>query len=374
MDGGGGGGVGAFTRSMALARVVLVSAALTPSPAQRWASRSSRLRHVFARSPPVPPRQAVPIAVEAELQEAIARGDRRRLGNCIVHRRGDMLRLERAQEPGNIQSEWDAGMCCTPDYAGTMAEMARDALVSSQPQAGGRCVLMLGLGGGTIAGQLLLRGGLPDGSFDPLLHVTAVESDVDVARAASRYFMPLMFEQAAGAASLQRRLHILHADALGVVEGTVGLGEHGPFDVIIEDFACERASPRSDLASRDLDLRLRGPATLPRFLRRPPPPVAARPCVARVTSPTTPRRSEHRWLDSHRLVQTRAQACSEHPSGVLCESGWPRRRRPFSSTHSIMIARSTSDSRQICERRAGVTCSSGSIVACRRCRGRGVAG
>jgi len=211
---------------------------------------SSSLRHlpavVTVTSPLLP--CAEPVKVTPELQESLGRGETRRLGNVVVHRRGDMLRLERAQEPGNIQSEWDAGMGSTPDYAGTMAEMARRALLAQAPPRGaghsavGGRVLMLGLGGGTIAGQLLLAGATPDGSFDPLLRVTAIEADYDVARAASRYFVPTMFERSAGAASLERRLRILHADARGVVEGTtasLSAEDAGPYDVIIEDFAYE---------------------------------------------------------------------------------------------------------------------------------------
>ena len=56
-----------------------------------------------------------------------------------------------------------------------MARMARQALVNQ----GGSRVLMLGLGGGTIAGQLLLSGCAADGGFDPHLSVTSIETDLE---------------------------------------------------------------------------------------------------------------------------------------------------------------------------------------------------
>jgi len=182
-----------------------------------------------------------PIPIDEKLQEVLSRGERRRIGNCVVHRKEDMLRLERAQEPGNIQSEWDIGMRRTPDYAGTMASMAREALVAQQTGDARRRVLMLGLGGGTIAGQLLLAGGREDGAFDSHLHVTAIEADVDVAQAACRYFVPQMFEHSPNESSLHRRLRVLNADAVGVVHGSIDLSEEDqvPYDVIIEDFAYE---------------------------------------------------------------------------------------------------------------------------------------
>jgi hypothetical protein len=43
---------------------------------------------------------------------------------------------------------------CAPDYAGVMASLATDAL-GSRPR-GDRRVLMLGLGGGTIAADIML--------------------------------------------------------------------------------------------------------------------------------------------------------------------------------------------------------------------------
>ena len=52
------------------------------------------------------------------------------------------------------QSEWDMASGCAPDYAGVMASLATDAL-SSRPR-GDRRVLMLGLGGGTIAADIML--------------------------------------------------------------------------------------------------------------------------------------------------------------------------------------------------------------------------
>ena len=52
------------------------------------------------------------------------------------------------------QSEWDMASGCAPDYAGVMASLATDAL-GSRPR-GDRRVLMLGLGGGTIAADIML--------------------------------------------------------------------------------------------------------------------------------------------------------------------------------------------------------------------------
>ena len=52
------------------------------------------------------------------------------------------------------QSEWDMASGRAPDYAGVMASLATAAL-SSRPR-GDRRVLMLGLGGGTIAADIML--------------------------------------------------------------------------------------------------------------------------------------------------------------------------------------------------------------------------
>ena len=53
-----------------------------------------------------------------------------------------------------MQSEWDLASGRAPDYAGVMASLATDAL-GSRPR-GDRRVLMLGLGGGTIAADIML--------------------------------------------------------------------------------------------------------------------------------------------------------------------------------------------------------------------------
>ena len=53
-----------------------------------------------------------------------------------------------------LQSEWDLASGRAPDYAGVMASLATDAL-GSRPR-GDRRVLMLGLGGGTIAADIML--------------------------------------------------------------------------------------------------------------------------------------------------------------------------------------------------------------------------
>ena len=112
-------------------------------------------------------------------------GESRVVGGCLVEHRGDLLRLCSSIEPENIQvataacilahahvthtptcastctctftclqSEWDLASGRAPDYAGVMASLATDAL-GSRPR-GERRVLMLGLGGGTIAADIML--------------------------------------------------------------------------------------------------------------------------------------------------------------------------------------------------------------------------
>jgi len=116
-------------------------------------------------------------------------GESRVVGGCLVEHRGDLLRLCSSIEPENIQvattacilaharvtltptctstctctrtctfkslqSEWDLASGRAPDYAGVMASLATDAL-GSRPR-GDRRVLMLGLGGGTIAADIML--------------------------------------------------------------------------------------------------------------------------------------------------------------------------------------------------------------------------
>ena len=98
---------------------------------------------------------------------------------------------------------------------------------------------MLGLGGGTIAGQMLCS------SSDCSLHVTAVEADADVVDAASDHFLPLMFGanphvEPAQEANLRRRLHVARADANSFVNGSTALpaAPFGPpYDVVVEDFS-----------------------------------------------------------------------------------------------------------------------------------------
>lgn len=167
-------------------------------------------------------------------------GDSRRIGGCEVYRQGDRLFLERAAEPGNVQSEWDIATGTAPDYAGTMADMARSVLDETP---GGRRVLMLGMGGGTIAGQLLCGSGAGTGfSTDWALHITAIEADPDVTAAAHSFYFPVMFGHCREAKNMRSRIKVVHADAFAVANGSVVLKEAagasfcGPFDVIIEDF------------------------------------------------------------------------------------------------------------------------------------------
>lgn len=177
----------------------------------------------------------------------LAPGASRIVGSCLVVRTGSSLRLERTAEPDSVQSEWDLENMRAPDYAGFMANMAREVLDGrkSGPQ---RC-LILGHGGGTMAADLLTRGDAWR------LHVTAVEADADVACAAQRHFHPHMF--AHSEASVEARLRLVEADAIDVVtraatcsrdeasggastpgaEGALGSGN---FDVVIEDFAYEQ--------------------------------------------------------------------------------------------------------------------------------------
>ena len=186
------------------------------------------------------------IELKEHFQEVLLPGQRRQVGSCVVYRTGDMLRLERAAEPGNVQSEWDVGQRRTPDYAGTMADMASLALAARPSCCRGR-VLMLGLGGGTIAGQLLLESPPAEAAATETqhasrscrLHVTAIERDVDVAAAAMRHFFPSIFDQSG--ASVQQCMRVLRVDALRLADESVKLSaeDAGPFDVVIEDFGYE---------------------------------------------------------------------------------------------------------------------------------------
>jgi hypothetical protein len=161
---------------------------------------------------------------------ALQPGESRVTGTCLVMRTGDSLCLERAAEPGNVQSEWDCKMGRAPDYAGTMADMALLALSRRPKGSPPARVLLLGLGGGTIAGQILC-------DADWALQVTALEADADVAKAAEDFFFPAMFEQTPNPAHFSQRLRVVLADASRVVH--VLQGEE-PFDVVVEDFAYQR--------------------------------------------------------------------------------------------------------------------------------------
>ena len=65
-----------------------------------------------------------------------------------------LLAPTHAHARAHLQSEWDLASGRAPDYAGVMASLATDAL-GSRPR-GDRRVLMLGLGGGTIAADIML--------------------------------------------------------------------------------------------------------------------------------------------------------------------------------------------------------------------------
>jgi len=152
-----------------------------------------------------------------------SKGYQRAVGECLVVRQGDRLLLMRAQEPENIQSEWDIANARAPDYAGTIAAIATGALRRRAPE--GR-LLMLGLGGGTIAASVLRD--VQNAS------VVAVEHDRDVIEAAQRFFYPFMLSP-----RLEERLHVLQACALRFVHGEAEahVAEHrGAFDVLVEDF------------------------------------------------------------------------------------------------------------------------------------------
>lgn len=77
------------------------------------------------------------------------------VGGCLVELCGGFMRLERLAEPYILQSEWDFARQCAPNYAGAMADLAREVL---KGRRGPQRVLLLGLGGGTIAGSLILIG------------------------------------------------------------------------------------------------------------------------------------------------------------------------------------------------------------------------
>jgi spermidine synthase len=139
-----------------------------------------------------------------------------------------------------VQSEWDIARQRAPDYAGTMADLARVAL---EERKGPQHVLLLGLGGGTIAADLLCGAGRP---LDWRLECTSVEFDADVAEAARQYFMPCMF---AHSPESHERLHVVIGDAVKLVTGSTATAAPpeaaprplgGPYDVLIEDFAYEQ--------------------------------------------------------------------------------------------------------------------------------------
>ena len=191
----------------------------------------------------------------ASLALKLQPGEVHTINNVKVYLKGDQfLRMERLQEPGNVQSEWDLENGVAPDYAGTMASMAAAALASPAAAAGPKRVLVLGLGGGTIPAHILCgAGGSPDWS----LQVVGVELDKDVAQAAREFFFPAMFETCAcrigspaAAKHMQDRLALVEADARQLVADDVGFEK---FDVIIEDIAYEQHG----LLSREFWARLR---------------------------------------------------------------------------------------------------------------------
>jgi len=178
-------------------------------------------------------------------------GESRVVGSCLIEHRGDSLRLCSSVEPENIQSEWDMASGRAPDYAGVMASLATAAL-SSRPR-GDRRVLMLGLGGGTIAADIMLAE-----PVDWTLRVTCVEADADTASAAQQFFIPLMFAPddctsaaaRSGSENMLRRLDVIVADATTCVAQAQAQTDTdtdtdtdtvevlgGPFDIIVEDFA-----------------------------------------------------------------------------------------------------------------------------------------
>ena len=134
----------------------------------------------------------------------------------VEWRAGDFLRLQELGEPFNIHSEWDFARQRAQCYAGIMADLARNAL---DGRKGPQHVLMLGLGGGTIAADMICGAGKP---LDLRLHITAVEADADIAIAARKYFFPLMFQQNPNA---EEQLHILLANAMELVSGAAVLTE-----------------------------------------------------------------------------------------------------------------------------------------------------
>ena len=136
----------------------------------------------------------------------LAPGASRIVGGCLVARQGSFLRLERTAEPGNVQSEWDLDRMRAPDYAGTMAEMARTAL---DGRAGVQNILILGHGGGTMAADLLTS------PPDWRMRIMAVEADADVVEAAQQHFHPHMF--ADSEAAVTSRLTVVQADAVDLI-------------------------------------------------------------------------------------------------------------------------------------------------------------
>ncbi|KAL1499662.1 hypothetical protein AB1Y20_011859 [Prymnesium parvum] len=178
---------------------------------------SLRRSRACAACAPPPPAPYAPLAPGASVTIA---------GRVLVSRHADLLRLELLSEPSAIQSEWHLSRRLAPDYAGAIAERARAAL----PRGGQ--LLLLGLGGGSIAGQLLCGASAAAG-----VRVAAVEADAAVAAAARDYFFPAMFAGSRRRAA--RRLRVAVADARRVAAGDAPppRGAAGPYDVIVEDFA-----------------------------------------------------------------------------------------------------------------------------------------
>jgi len=95
-------GMNAFTRGLV---GLQLSAGINAARCLRLMTSLPRCAHASSHVTVFAPA----IELKEHFQEVLLPGQRRQVGSCVVYRTGDMLRLERAAEPGNVQSEWDVG-------------------------------------------------------------------------------------------------------------------------------------------------------------------------------------------------------------------------------------------------------------------------
>jgi len=107
---------------------------------------------------------------------------------------------------------------------GVIAEIVRSLW---KPDAAPPRILMLGLGGGVVAGNLLTH------PTRPVQSVCSVEFDQRVIELARKEFFPVMF--AGKSAAQGQKHHVIHGDAFNAVD-LIRNAHLGRFDFIVEDF------------------------------------------------------------------------------------------------------------------------------------------